>query len=61
MTLSDMNFIACFRGMNHKSKSLKGHFFNNKLTENDIQIKSDETARLLNKPYVNEVTLRGQK
>ena len=25
-----------------------------------IQIKSDETAQLLNKPYVNEVTLRGQ-
>ena len=26
-----------------------------------IQLKSDETAQLLNKPYVNEVTLRGQK
>ena len=25
-----------------------------------IQIKSDETAQLLDKPYVNEVTLRGQ-
>ena len=27
----------------------------------NIQLKSDETAQLLNKPYVNEVTLRGQK
>ena len=26
-----------------------------------VQLKSDETAQLLNKPYVNEVTLRGQK
>ena len=25
-----------------------------------IQIKSDQTERLLNKPYVNEVTLTGQ-
>ena len=27
----------------------------------ELQLKSDETAHLLNKPYVNEVTLRGQK
>ena len=27
----------------------------------DIQLKSDETAQLLNKPYVNGVTLKGQK
>ena len=26
-----------------------------------LQLKSDETAQLLNQPYVNEVTLRGQK
>ena len=26
-----------------------------------IQLKSDETAQILNKPYVNEVTLRGQQ
>ena len=26
----------------------------------NIQIKSDQTERLLNKPYVNEVTLTGQ-
>ena len=26
----------------------------------EIQIKSDQTERLLNKPYVNEVTLTGQ-
>ena len=26
-----------------------------------LQLKSDETAQLLNKPYVNEFTLRGQK
>ena len=25
-----------------------------------LQIKSDQTERLLNKPYVNEVTLTGQ-
>ena len=25
-----------------------------------VQLKSDETAQLLNKPYVNEVTLTGQ-
>ena len=25
-----------------------------------IQLKSDETAQLLNKPYVNDVTLTGQ-
>ena len=28
-----------------------------KLKINEIQLKSDETAQLLNKPYVNEVTL----
>ena len=27
----------------------------------DAQLKSDETVQLLNKPYVNEVTLRGKK
>ena len=26
-----------------------------------VQLKSDETAQLVNKPYVNEVNLRGQK
>ena len=54
MTLSDMNFIACFRGMNHKSKSLKGHFFNNELTENDI---ASETLLFKNE-LLNSETFR---
>ena len=29
--------------------------------EQVIQLDSDETSQLLNKPYLNEVTLRGQK
>ena len=31
------------------------------VSKKDIQLQSDETTQLLNKPYVNEVTLRGQK
>ena len=32
----------------------------NDFVPNHIQIKSDETAQLLNKPYVNDVYLTGQ-
>ena len=39
----------------HTLKLRKSVFYN------DLQLKSDETAQLLNKPYVTEGTLRGQK
>ena len=56
------SFLCLKNGKNAAFKGKKSHIFLiGHLTCYHIQLKSDETAQLLNKPYVNEVTLRGQK
>ena len=46
---------------NHQNTAVFGAQVKWGSSSDQIQLKSDETAQFLNKPYVNEVTLRGQK
>ena len=53
----------CFKKINNHTEEVKSLIGEKTYIRRRkyVQLKSDETAQLLNKPYVNEVTLRGQK
>ena len=57
LALVEKTWENSFRYQEQNKRTLLGseyHFLH-------LQLKSNQTERLLNKPYVNEVTLRGQK